>query len=41
MSAWNPIQDELIYRISARIEQKEERAQQLMVLSPLKQGCQE
>jgi hypothetical protein len=38
MLAWNPIQDELIYRVSARIEGTEEEPHQQMVLTSLKQG---
>jgi hypothetical protein len=36
--AWNPIQDELIYRVSARIEQADEDAHQQMILTSLEQG---
>lgn len=38
MSAWNPIQDELIYRISAQIDRTELEAHQVMALTSLKQG---
>jgi serine/threonine protein kinase len=41
MSAWNPIQDELIYRISARIDQAEVEAHQQMVLTSLIKGIEE
>jgi hypothetical protein len=36
--AWNPMQDEVIYKVSARMEQAEEGAQQRMVLTPLPRG---
>ena len=38
MFAWNPMQDEVIYRISAQIEQTEQGARQRMVLTPVIQG---
>lgn len=41
MLAWNPIQDELIYRVSARIEGTEEEPHQQMVLTPFRQGDRE
>jgi serine/threonine protein kinase len=39
--AWNPIQDELIYRVFARIEGTEEEPHQQMVLTSLKEGDRE
>ncbi len=38
--AWNPMRDELIYKVLARMEHTAEGAQQLMTLSPLAQGGQ-
>lgn len=38
MLAWNPMQDEVIYKLSARIEHSQEGAQQRIVLSSLTQG---
>jgi serine/threonine protein kinase len=35
MLAWNPMQDELIYKISAQIEQTQEGVRQRMLLTPL------
>jgi hypothetical protein len=37
MLAWNPIQDELIYRVSALIEGTEEELHQHMVLTSINQ----
>ncbi|MGQ4809409.1 hypothetical protein NKDENANG_02826 [Candidatus Entotheonellaceae bacterium PAL068K] len=41
MLAWNPMQDEAIYRVSAEIEHTEAGVQQRMILRPLTQGDQE
>jgi hypothetical protein len=38
--AWSPMQDEAIYKVSASIENIQEREQQRMVLSPLSLGGQ-
>lgn len=39
MLAWNPMQDELIYKVSAEIRETESGHQQRMVLSPLHSGA--
>ncbi len=38
MFAWNPMQDEVIYKLSARIDQTQEGPQQRIVLNSLTQG---
>jgi hypothetical protein len=38
MLAWNPMQDEVIYKLSATIENTQEGAQQRIVLSSHTQG---
>ena len=38
--AWNPMRDEMIYRVSAKLEQTSEGPQQRMILSPLPRGGQ-
>jgi hypothetical protein len=38
MLAWNPMQDGVIYKISAQIEETQEGMRQRMVLTPLIQG---
>lgn len=40
MLAWNPMQDEVNYKIYARMEKTQEGARQRMILSPLAQGGQ-
>ncbi|HYR75733.1 MAG TPA: NERD domain-containing protein kinase family protein [Pyrinomonadaceae bacterium] len=40
MLAWNPMQDESIYCVTAKIEHTDDVAQQLMVLSPVGRGDQ-
>jgi hypothetical protein len=38
MLAWNPMQDEAIYKLLATIEQTQKGAEQRIVLSSLRQG---
>ena len=38
MLAWNPMQDEAIFKVSARIEETEKGVMQGMILSQLTQG---
>jgi serine/threonine protein kinase len=38
MLAWNPMHDEVIYKISAQVEQTQEGVRQRMLLTPLIQG---
>jgi hypothetical protein len=38
--AWNPMRDEVIFRISARVEKAQEQALQRMILTPLTRGSQ-